>query len=144
MRSELKEVANFVGPAVLARWLGVTDKTVRELAKAGIVVRAGRGLYKLEESVRRYCEHIRRTASQRGGEASLATLRDERIRSPRASGCIGAQERGGARRAIGGRRRRGGVVRRPAGGARRYAGGAEPRGATLAASDAARYCRDRC
>ena len=30
--------------------------------------------------MRRYCEHIRRTASQRGGEASLATLRDERIR----------------------------------------------------------------
>jgi phage terminase Nu1 subunit (DNA packaging protein) len=56
----------------------VTDKTVRELANAGIVVRAGRGLYKLEESVRRYCEHLRR--SQRGGEASLATLRDERIR----------------------------------------------------------------
>jgi phage terminase Nu1 subunit (DNA packaging protein) len=40
---------------------------VRELAKAGIAVRAERGLYRLEEGVRRYCEHIRRTASQRGG-----------------------------------------------------------------------------
>ena len=30
--------------------------------------------------MRRYCEHVRRTASQRGGEASLAALRDERIR----------------------------------------------------------------
>jgi hypothetical protein len=70
--------------AHIARWLGVTTKTVRELAKADIVVRAGRGLYKLEESVTGYCEHIRRTASQRGGEASLATLRDERITgSPR-------------------------------------------------------------
>lgn len=68
---------------VLARWLGVTDKTVRELAKAGIVVRAGRGLYKLEESVTRYCEHVRRTASQRGGEASLEAMRGERIRIAR-------------------------------------------------------------
>src|SRR6266571_4019773 len=54
---------NPVGPAVLARWLGVTDKTVRQLAKAGIVVRAGRGLYKLEESVTGYCAHVRRTAT---------------------------------------------------------------------------------
>jgi phage terminase Nu1 subunit (DNA packaging protein) len=71
---------DLVSGPVLARWLGVTDKTVREMAKAGIVVRVKRGLYKLEDSVTRYCERIRRTASQRGGEASLATLRDERIR----------------------------------------------------------------
>src|SRR5580692_12071614 len=72
--------SDLVSGLALARWLGVTDKTVRELAKAGIAVRGGRGLYKLEESVRRYCEHVRRTASQRGGEASLAKMRDERIR----------------------------------------------------------------
>ena len=30
---------NLVGPAVLARWLGVTDKTVRELAKTESVSR---------------------------------------------------------------------------------------------------------
>jgi terminase small subunit / prophage DNA-packing protein len=71
---------DLAGAAVLARWLGVTDKTVRELANAGIAVRAKRGLYRLEESVRRYCEHIRRTAAQRGGEASLAKMRDQRIR----------------------------------------------------------------
>ena len=33
---------NLVGSAVLARWLGVTDKTVRELAKTGIAVRSGK------------------------------------------------------------------------------------------------------
>ncbi len=66
--------------AGISSLLGVSEKTVRELAKAGIVVRAGRGLYKLEESVNRYCEHVRRTASQRGGEASLAAMREERIR----------------------------------------------------------------
>ena len=68
---------------VLARWLGVSGKTVYELAKAGIVVRAGHGLYKLEESVTRYCAHTRRTASQRGGEASLEAMREERIRIAR-------------------------------------------------------------
>ena len=52
---------------MLARWLGVSGKTIYELAKAGIVVRAGGGLYRLEESVTRYCEHIRQTAAQRGG-----------------------------------------------------------------------------
>jgi Transcriptional regulator, AbiEi antitoxin len=40
-----------VSGAVLARWLGVTDHTVREMAKAGIVVRVARGLYPLEENV---------------------------------------------------------------------------------------------
>ncbi len=73
-------MAGAASPSTIARWFGVTEKSVRELAKAGILVRAGRGQYRLEESARRYCEHIRRTASQRGGEASLATLWDERIR----------------------------------------------------------------
>jgi hypothetical protein len=44
-------ITGSVSGPVLARWLGATDKTVRELAKAGIVLRAGRGLYRLEESV---------------------------------------------------------------------------------------------
>jgi biotin operon repressor len=36
---------------VLARWLGVTGKTVYELTKAGIAVRAEHGdFYRLEES----------------------------------------------------------------------------------------------
>lgn len=71
---------NDVTAVALGRWLGITERMGRELAKEQIVVRAGRGLYKLEESVRRYCEHIRRTTSQRGGEASLAKMREERIR----------------------------------------------------------------
>jgi Mn-dependent DtxR family transcriptional regulator len=45
-------IAALVSAPVLARWLGVTPKTVRELAKAGIVIRAGRGQYRLEDSVR--------------------------------------------------------------------------------------------
>lgn len=135
---------NLVAAPVLARWLGVTDKTVRELAQVGVAVRIGRGFYKLEESVTRYCEQIRRTASQRGGEASLATLRDERIRiHPRAGGRIGVQERGGARRAARCRRRRARVVGHPALCSGWYACGAIAGRRTAAASDTARRCRDR-
>jgi hypothetical protein len=43
----------------LARWLGLSGKEVYDLAKAGILVRAGRS-YRLEESVRRYCDYLRR------------------------------------------------------------------------------------
>lgn len=75
---------DLVSGAVVARWLGITDHTVREMAKAGIVVRAGRGVYRLEESVRRAFEHTRQTASQRGGADSLEAMRAERIRIARA------------------------------------------------------------
>ena len=57
---------NNVSAPVLARWLGVSGKTIYELAKAGIVVRTNGGLYRLEESVTRYCEHLRVTAAQLG------------------------------------------------------------------------------
>ena len=56
------------GP-VLARWLGISGKAVYDLAKAGILVRISRDQFSLEESVRHYCEHIRRTASQHNGDA---------------------------------------------------------------------------
>jgi hypothetical protein len=49
---------------VLARWLGISGKAVYELAKAGVLVRVSRDQFLLEESVRRYCEHIRQGASQ--------------------------------------------------------------------------------
>ncbi len=58
----LNEDVNLVssGP-VLARWLGISGKAVYDLAKAGILVRVSRDQFSLEDSVRRYCEHIRRT-----------------------------------------------------------------------------------
>ena len=59
-----------VSAPVLARWLGLSGKSVYDLAKAGVLVRAGGGLYKLEQSVTRYCEYLRRAASQRDSEAS--------------------------------------------------------------------------
>jgi hypothetical protein len=49
---------------VLARWLGISGKAVYELAKAGVLVRLSRDYFLLEENVRRYCEHLRQSASQ--------------------------------------------------------------------------------
>ena len=44
----------------LARWLGVSPKVVYDLAKDGIIERGAGRLFPLEDSVRRYCEHLRR------------------------------------------------------------------------------------
>jgi hypothetical protein len=49
-----------VSANTLARCLGVTPKEVYDLAKAGIIERGSGRLYRLEDSVRRYCDHIRR------------------------------------------------------------------------------------
>ena len=63
----------FATGLVLARWLGVSGKTLSELGKVGIAVRAGRGLYELEESVRRYCEPHPPHGLADGGELFLRT-----------------------------------------------------------------------
>jgi hypothetical protein len=42
----------------IARWLGLSGKEIYDLGKAGILVRVGRA-FRLEESVRRYCQHLR-------------------------------------------------------------------------------------
>ena len=57
-----------VSANTLARCLGVTPKEVYDLAKAGIIERRAGRLYPLEDSVRRYCDHIRR---QRHDEAPM-------------------------------------------------------------------------
>jgi hypothetical protein len=46
----------------LARWLGLGGKEVYDLGKAGVLVRVGRA-YRLEDSVRLYCEHLPRRAA---------------------------------------------------------------------------------
>jgi hypothetical protein len=53
-----------VSANTLARCLGVTPKVVYDLAKAGVIERGAGRLFPLEESVRRYCDHVRR---QSGG-----------------------------------------------------------------------------
>jgi hypothetical protein len=44
-------------------------RAVYDLAKAGVLVRVSRGQFLLEESGRRYCQHIRKSKSQPDGVA---------------------------------------------------------------------------
>lgn len=68
----------------LASFLGVSQRTVRELAERNIAVRATRkGTYDLTASVRAYCAHLRDVAAGRGGEDKVAALTSERARLAR-------------------------------------------------------------
>ena len=52
-----------VSAQTLARLLGVSPKVVYDLTKAGVIEHGAGRLYLLEDSVRRYCDHIRRGRS---------------------------------------------------------------------------------
>ena len=43
----------------LARLLGLGPKEIYDLAKAGVIERGAGRTFALEDSVRRYCEHLR-------------------------------------------------------------------------------------
>jgi hypothetical protein len=49
-----------VSANTLARCQGVPPKVIYDLAKAGIIERGSGRLFQLEDSVRRYCDHLRR------------------------------------------------------------------------------------
>jgi len=66
--------------ASIAALLGVTTRTVTELAQKGVISRAGRGLFPVAESVRGYVAHLREQAA---GRTASATLTDERTRLAR-------------------------------------------------------------
>jgi hypothetical protein len=52
-----------VSAQTLARCLGVSPKVVYDLTKAGLLEHGAGRMYSLEDSVRRYCDHIRRQAT---------------------------------------------------------------------------------
>jgi hypothetical protein len=54
-----------VSANTLARCLGVPPKVIYDLAKAGIIERGSSRLFELEDSVRRYCQHLRRQLGDR-------------------------------------------------------------------------------
>ena len=54
-----------VSANTLARCLGVPPKVIYDLAKAGIIERSSGRLFGLEDSVRRYCQHLRRQLGDR-------------------------------------------------------------------------------
>jgi hypothetical protein len=51
-----------VSANALARCFGVTPKVIYDLTKEGVIERGSGRLFQLEDSVRRYCEHLRRQA----------------------------------------------------------------------------------
>jgi len=55
-----------VSANTLARCLGVSPKVIYDLAKAGVIERGAGRLFSLEDSVRRYCEHLRRQTGASG------------------------------------------------------------------------------
>jgi|SRR5271165_460568 len=70
-----------VTTAELAAQVGVSDRTVRELARRGIFVQTGRGRFDQEASLLAYCAHLRREKSgKRGGGAVFADAGNERTR----------------------------------------------------------------
>ena len=70
-----------VNAATLGVWLGVSDRTIRELAAKGTVTKAAkRGRYQLQASVKAYATHLREVAAGRGGEDQILDLTAERAR----------------------------------------------------------------
>ncbi|MCW6506900.1 hypothetical protein [Lichenifustis flavocetrariae] len=60
-----------VSAATLASWLGLSDRAVRDLAEKGFVVRAERGRYDLQASIRKYASHLRDVAAGRNVDPAL-------------------------------------------------------------------------
>jgi phage terminase Nu1 subunit (DNA packaging protein) len=59
--------SNIVGAAELADWAACSTRRVRELAEAKIFVKAGRGKYRLKESLQGLIKHQRELAAGRAG-----------------------------------------------------------------------------
>lgn len=68
-----------VPASTMALWLDMSERSVREHAAQGHLVRGGRG-YDLQASVRAFVGHLRTVAAGRGGEDHSANLTAERAR----------------------------------------------------------------
>ena len=74
----------------LADHLGVSPRSVTELGRRGIAVRAGPGRWRLRESIRRYCDDLKQrgggvavqasAAAERGRLADGLVLKNARLR----------------------------------------------------------------
>jgi phage terminase Nu1 subunit (DNA packaging protein) len=61
-----------VTAAELGEHIGMATRSVAELAKRGLAVKAGPNRYRLKESIARYCDDLRRQARGKGGEGAAA------------------------------------------------------------------------
>ena len=73
-----------IGGSDLCNLLGITPAALTGLVKRDLAVKLGHDAYDLAETVGRYVEHLRGTASGRGGEEQVLTLTGERARLARA------------------------------------------------------------
>lgn len=74
---------NIVTAKVVGDWLGVSDRTISDLAIRGQAKKIGRGQYDLRETVQLYTAHLREVAAGRGGEKQILDLNQERARLAR-------------------------------------------------------------
>ncbi|WP_290689981.1 MULTISPECIES: terminase small subunit [unclassified Haematobacter] len=72
-----------IGGSDLCDLWGITPGALTGLVKREIAIRLGHDAYDLVESTRRYLEHLRGTASGRGGEEQILNLTGERARLAR-------------------------------------------------------------
>lgn len=72
-----------IGGADLCDLLRITPGALTGLVKRELAVKLGHDSYDLSETVGRYIEHLRGTASGRGGEEQVLTLTGERARLAR-------------------------------------------------------------
>ena len=74
-----------VPTAVVTEWLGITAQALGDLAKRGVVPKAGRDKWSLKAVVVAYTEHMREVAAGRRGDAAEALdLVQERAQLARA------------------------------------------------------------
>lgn len=78
--SPVPDVTESASADALGSLLGISGRSVRDLASRSIIGRVGAGRYPVRESVRSYCAHLREQAAARSGSS---TLTDERIRVAR-------------------------------------------------------------
>lgn len=84
-KTEENSIPARAGAGVLADLLGVSTKTIRELALKGIVIRVREGVYDVRASIRGYAGHMRGiVVGKAGGEALAATAAADRARLARA------------------------------------------------------------
>jgi terminase small subunit / prophage DNA-packing protein len=87
MKAKRARLPPVVSAAELADLIGVSPRSISDLAGRGIVVRAaGRTGYLLRESVRGHADHLRKLATGRGGEGAIAAQTAERARLLRLQG----------------------------------------------------------
>jgi phage terminase Nu1 subunit (DNA packaging protein) len=96
--AKISDDAIVTGPE-LAKLLGITPTTASKLGGDGVLVRCGRGRYRLGPSVRGYCESHRKASSHRTSPASTARAKLLEVQAQRAQFAMEREQGGWVREA---------------------------------------------